>query len=150
MFDVKPVMQHFLGKPVRFYPVVETMTYSVGGVARKPLTIRTWAIPLPDLAAVSAVDANILITTLKSRSSLLIGQEFMASIPDALGRQQNTRMLTLLAAKSVLIARHCTRMKSPESVVACYRWLAASDFSKLRKKKGSDFFELAPQSINFA
>ena len=67
MFDVKPVMQHFLGKPVRFYPVVETMTYSVGGVARKPLTIRTWAIPLPDLAAVSAVDANILITTLKSR-----------------------------------------------------------------------------------
>ena len=117
MFDVKPVMQHFLGKPVRVFRA----TFQVGMGSRnmtsssRVFTLQTYAIPLPDLCNSIGILEHGLRQMIKQSEEVFAGLYRTEPLLDALGRMQQTILLSQEMVDGLVFKLSTSRIKDPET-----------------------------------
>lgn len=141
--DILPVVQNFFGKPVRFFKAefqVETH-HRYGGTSIENqtethscytnasyanFTLETWAIPLPDYSQAIGYPTAQIFDLIKRNKETFAGFYRQETIPDALGRRQNTILMAVEMCDMITAKLHTSRIKNPETraaVIQFQRWV---------------------------
>lgn len=128
----KPVVQNFLGKPVRFYKTtfgVEMTPRNTGSSMREAyskqtemrgrnapssrniFTVETYAIPFPDFCQAIGYDERSVTKLIRSSRDVFEGLHRVEKIPDSLGRIQSTIMLSQEMADGLVFKISTSRIK---------------------------------------
>lgn len=113
----KPVVQNFLGKPVRFYKTVfelEMGSCNVTPSSRK-FKLETIAVPLPDYCSAIGILEHGLRQMIQLSEEVFKGLYRTEIIPDALGRNQPTIIMAQEMVDGLTFKIHTSRIKDPET-----------------------------------
>jgi len=145
--DTKPVVQNFLGKPVRFYKTSFELEMGPCNVTPSPLNtpqprtemrgryapsssrifhIETYAIPFPDFCQAVGYDERAVTKLIRSSRDVFEGLHRVEKIPDSLGRMQSTIMLSQEMADGLVFKISTSRikdLKTRNQVIAFQRFI---------------------------